>query len=167
MQQWIAILKASKVATEENAFAANVAEAATTRWGKAARFAGTALKGLGIGAIIALLASFVAAAKTTENGIVKMEAATNSFGSVLGVVFAKLGKFGSGVIDLFTGIGKDISNAVFNIKQDIADLLGGDGEIRKETNNTSKAIDKITSAFDGTGEAIKKVIDTYLVKNAS
>lgn len=159
MRQWTSVLQASKAATEENALAASVAEAATTRWGKAARFTGTALKGLGIGALITLLASFAAAAKTTESGIVRFEALTNSLGSVIKVFVGRLGQFGIGLVEFFAGVSKDLSNTLFNLKQDILKTFGADAEIKKSTDNTSKAVDKMSSAFTGLGAAIEKVID--------
>lgn len=159
MNLWIQSLRTSKAATEENAIATKAAEAATGRWGRVLHGVKLTLKGLGIGALIALLGSIAASFKTTEKGIIQFEALINSIGSVIKVFVGRLGQFGSGLIDLFSGIGKDVGNAISNIKIQIMAFVSGQKAILLPTNNASQAIDKMKNAFTGMGAAIQKTID--------
>lgn len=156
---WIQALRTSKAETEANAFATDAAAVASSKWGKAIKAVGTSFKAIGITALIGILGSIAASFKTTETGIVKFEAVMNSLGSIIKVFIGRLGQFGSGLVDYFPALFKDISNGAINAKNKIAEFFGATKQAELSTNNTAEALEKMKHAFDGVSDAIKKTVD--------
>jgi hypothetical protein len=149
-------------------------EEQATKTGKALKAIGQVAKATGIAALVGLVSSLGAAFTQTREGGVGLQKFLNIFKATLGVLVGRLAESGNAIVDFATSF-KDISLNLKVTKLEMQSLLSTfdsvkkaalDKEIAKLNKQIaelgaqrSKSMDRISEAFNGTGEAISENID--------
>ena len=137
--------------------------------GRRFRNLGRVLKGIGIGAVLAVVGSVGAAFSTSQEDALKLQIQLGRLGNQFSTLFARIGNAGSGIILLFESIGDSFKG--------IPDQLGGAFEISQKRaeiallqlqktidstlgRSTDEASKKISTLFTEIGELGDKLTDT-------
>lgn len=100
----------------------------TTGLTRVVKLLGTAMLGLGIGALLVVLASLVSWFTKTQKGVEAANKIMGALGATVNVLIDRAGKLGSALVNLFTGNFKQAGNDAKSIFAGIGDEIVNDGK---------------------------------------